>query len=696
MMNQQGIIFESSPGWIIVCLLVAFGYAFLLYKAKHPWSVTINRILFTLRVVLAFLLAFLLLGPIVKQINNLIEKPLFVLLVDDSGSIKEGIDSLALKKVEEEVLKWKESLEEKGYDVEINNLAGEELENEIQFQAPVSDLQSALRNVTNRYEGRRTDGVLLISDGIFNAGVSPLYASYNFPVNTLGIGDTTQRVDINIRNVAYNKIAYQGNQFPIRVEVLSRGIANRSLAVSLIKGGKVIDRQSKSSSEDGLTIYDFKILANEKGIQKYDVVVESLEEELNKRNNRTSIFVDVVEGKKKILLIASSPHPDIKAIRSVLDKNSNYEFLLHIPGVDELPAQILNNEKIDLYILHQVPDQRGKTRELFLRIAKTQIPMFVIVGRYSDLSLLAAQGAPLRIEGIPREYDEVTPVINPAYNNFLISSETRSVVADYPPLSVPFGKIQIPLGSTALLHQRIGSIGTDKPLLAIDTRNGRKIGLLLGEGIWRWRLDEYGKTEETKAFDELFGKLLQYLSTSDEKRKFNSYPIQQEFSEVEPVIFESQVYNDIFEPVFGNTIDMELADDAGRKSRYTYVTSPGNIRYQIGGLKEGVYRYRSTTSIRGSTEEVNGQFVVVSRQTELHNLTADFDLLRKLSSNTGGKFYALDQLDNLTNDLMVKEATGIIRAEEKYDSLIKLKWIFWVLLGMITVEWFMRKYYGSY
>lgn len=696
MMNQQGIIFESSPGWIIVCLLVAFGYAFLLYKAKHPWSVTINRILFTLRVVLAFLLAFLLLGPIVKQINNLIEKPLFVLLVDDSGSIKEGIDSLALKKVEEEVLKWKESLEEKGYDVEINNLAGEELENEIQFQAPVSDLQSALRNVTNRYEGRRTDGVLLISDGIFNAGVSPLYASYNFPVNTLGIGDTTQRVDINIRNVAYNKIAYQGNQFPIRVEVLSRGIANRSLAVSLIKGGKVIDRQSKSSSEDGLTIYDFKILANEKGIQKYDVVVESLEEELNKRNNRTSIFVDVVEGKKKILLIASSPHPDIKAIRSVLDKNSNYEFLLHIPGVDELPAQILNNEKIDLYILHQVPDQRGKTRELFLRIAKTQIPMFVIVGRYSDLSLLAAQGAPLRIEGIPREYDEVTPVINPAYNNFLISSETRSVVADYPPLSVPFGKIQIPLGSTALLHQRIGSIGTDKPLLAIDTRNGRKIGLLLGEGIWRWRLDEYGKTEETKAFDELFGKLLQYLSTSDEKRKFNSYPIQQEFSEVEPVIFESQVYNDIFEPVFGNTIDIELADDAGRKSRYTYVTSPGNIRYQIGGLKEGVYRYRSTTSIRGSTEEVNGQFVVVSRQTELHNLTADFDLLRKLSSNTGGKFYALDQLDNLTNDLMVKEATGIIRAEEKYDSLIKLKWIFWVLLGMITVEWFMRKYYGSY
>jgi hypothetical protein len=56
----------------------------------------------------------------------------------------------------------------------------------------------------------------------------------------------------------------------------------------------------------------------------------------------------------------------------------------------------------------------------------------------------------------------------------------------------------------------------------------------------------------------------------------------------------------------------------------------------------------------------------------------------------------MDKLGNLTNDLLVKEATSIIRAEEKYDSLIKLKWIFWVLLAMISTEWFMRKYYGSY
>jgi hypothetical protein len=165
---------------------------------------------------------------------------------------------------------------------------------------------------------------------------------------------------------------------------------------------------------------------------------------------------------------------------------------------------------------------------------------------------------------------------------------------------------------------------------------------------------------------------------------------------VEPVVFESQVYNDIFEPVFGNTINIELTDESRKQTRYSYVTSPGNIRYQIGGLKEGVYRYRSRTTINGKAEETQGQFAVVLKQTELQNLTADFDLLRKLSANTGGKFYSTANSQALVNDLTVKEATGVIRAEEKYDALINVKWIFWILLLMISVEWFLRKFYGSY
>jgi hypothetical protein len=43
--------------------------------------------------------------------------------------------------------------------------------------------------------------------------------------------------------------------------------------------------------------------------------------------------------------------------------------------------------------------------------------------------------------------------------------------------------------------------------------NNRKIAVLIGEGIWRWRLNEFADTGNTVAFDELFSKLVQYLST---------------------------------------------------------------------------------------------------------------------------------------------------------------------------------------
>src|SRR5690606_2436067 len=241
-----------------------------------------------------------------------------------------------------------------------------------------------------------------------------------------------------------------------------------------------------------------------------------------------------------------------------------------------------------------------------------------------------------------------------------------------------------------------GTIPTDKPLLAVEERNGRKIAIMMGEGLWRWRLDEFEQTGRAEGFDELFGKLIQYLSTSDDRRRFRSYPIKQEFSDVEPVVFESQVYDDIFERVFGNAIDLEVTDGQGKVNRYSYVTSPGNTRYQIGGLSEGVYRYRSQTEINGRNEEVRGQFAVVTQLVELQNLTADFDLLRKLAANTGGRFFTTTNLENLNTDLSQKEATGVIRSEETYNALINLRALFFVLVAIAAVEWFFRKFYGGY
>lgn len=690
------IIFESSPEFVVVCILAGLAYAAIQYlRMKQPWSRTMNWILFSLRAIVASFIAFLLLGPIVKQINNLFEKPLFIIVQDNSGSVREATDTTRLANLERSLQTTVAALTERGYDASIQNLAGQNVD-EFTFTGSNSDLNSALKRISNRYEGKNVAGVILVSDGLFNAGLSPLYSTYNFPVHTLGVGDTTVRSDISIRNIAYNKIAYQGNKFPLRAEVQVKNLPAQPVTVSLYKRGRLLDKQTKNSTGDQLMTFDFQPLADEQGIQKYDIEVEINPNEFNRRNNRSSVFVEVVEGKKKILLVAAAPHPDIKALREVVEKNSNYEFRLHIPAVSEQQASALRPEDIDLAIFHQSPDLRGKTAALFQNFARSKTSLLFILGQQSDIPMIARHNMPLHFENAPRDFDEVTPVTNASFSNFSLSPETNSIVSSYPPVTVHYGKVQIPVSATPLLFQKVGSVPTEKPLLSVDLQDSRKIAFMLGEGLWRWKLNEYDRTENSAAFDEVFGKLMQYMTTSDDKRRFRSYPIQQEFSNTEPVIFESQVYNDIFEPVYGNRIQIEITEQNGKKNDYTYVTSPGNSRYQIGGLQEGVYRYKSKTEINGKMEEVRGEFAVVERQAELQNLTADFNLLRKLSANTGGKFFKADEVDNLQRYLQTTEAKSVIHTEETYDSIINLKWVFFLLLLLMTAEWGLRKYHGSY
>ncbi len=691
-MNQQRLLFEYSPGFILLCVALGIGYAYVLYRNKHTWSRTTNQLLFTFRAVLVTFLAFLLIGPILKLTLNNYEKPTLVFLVDNSLSVRETIDSVQWQPVHSEINKTIESLESLGFGVELSTLSQSD---ELKFDEPTSDLNGAVRNKVGEYEGKNLAGVIVMSDGIYNAGSSPLYTPLKVPVCTVGIGDTTERTDIVLRNVLYNKIAYQGNQFPLRAEVMIRGLREQEIVASVYQKGKLLARDRKNSGTRSILEFDFQIDAAEKGLQRLDISIEPSPQERNKKNNYASAFVEVVEGKKKILMVAPAPHPDIKAIRAVVEKNSNYELIVHIPGVKEAATESLKSGNVDLAIFHQAIDYGGKTTSLFNQLRDSGTPLLIMLGERSNLRQLAANGIPISFE-TPGQWDAVTPTINPDFKDFGFSDQLNNVFARYPPANVPFGKFTYPPSASILLFQRIGRVNTERPLLFTTTADEQKVGALLGDGIWKWRLDEFAETQKTDAFDEVFSKLIQYLSTREDKRKFRSFPIQHEFTVSEPVIFESQVYNELFEQIYGQKIDLVLNDERGGTLQYSYITSPGGSRYRIGGLRDGVYRYTSSTEIGGRRESVTGEFLVTEQNIESQNLTADFGLLRKWADNTGGKFYKAENLPQLAVDFSRVEAQSLIHSEESFNPLINLKLVFFFLLMLISAEWFARKYLGGY
>ena len=241
-MNKLSLLFESPPWLIGVGVILGLIYATVLYyRTKVPWSKNTNYILAALRFLMVTQLTLLLFGPLIRQIKNTREAPSIVLAIDNSRSIAEIEDSLSLEKLTTDIAALKQDLENEGYLTEIRTLEGQQ--NELLFEANSSNLNEMLRGIQNDYESRNLAHVVLFSDGLYNLGANPTFHPYNFNIQTVGLGDTTHRPDLNLNALLYNKIAYQGNKFPIIAELFSYNLTGRQVTVQLERGGMVIDRK---------------------------------------------------------------------------------------------------------------------------------------------------------------------------------------------------------------------------------------------------------------------------------------------------------------------------------------------------------------------------------------------------------------------------------------------------------------------
>jgi len=229
-MKRSLLIFENSPWLILICLVIAAVLTYSLYRKPGPWSSITHYTLIAFRFLLISFLCFLLVGPIVKQFINRIEKPYYVLAIDNSASISEVLPKEFLSDQINKIKTLGQTLGTSGYEVEYRTL-DQTIESKtidsIRYDRPSTPLNDLLKRIQMDYEGKNISGVVLFSDGIHNQGLSPVFTPFKFPVYCMGIGDTIPKQDVRLKAVHYNKIAYQGSRFIIRAEILNDGFADK-------------------------------------------------------------------------------------------------------------------------------------------------------------------------------------------------------------------------------------------------------------------------------------------------------------------------------------------------------------------------------------------------------------------------------------------------------------------------------------
>ncbi|MCU0417783.1 MAG: hypothetical protein MUE33_11435 [Cytophagaceae bacterium] len=621
-----------------------------------------------------------------RSIENKIQSPLIALVVDHSLSIRSHTDPSktilpALKTVSK-------ALEQQGLEVEWHTLTSKVNEpDSIRFNFTPTNISQALRNVQEQ-QRRPLSGIVLLSDGIYNAGIHPTYPSYVYPIFTIGIGDTTPRKDVKIKSVLYNKISYKGNQTPIQVTVEQKGFNNRLIDVEIREKSTLIAKQSIPLSGSTATV-NFSIEPASVGLHVYTIRCTTFSEENNTINNSQKAVIEVVDNQQKILVVAPGPHPDIKAIQSALVEKANIRFDWYIPGIQAFPK-----EKYDVYLIHQYPiTPLNQLPSEVLECIKNTSPKWFIVTNNTHIPTFNSINGFLQIQQRSAQPDQVFPEVNVEFSRFSLPSGLQTLFSKVPPVSSPYGEFTFKKEHISILYQRVGKTETKKPLLTVSA--DRSTMVFLGDGFWQWRLQEQALQQNTDNIDAFIEKIIQYLALPGDDRKFRVHPERPVFYEQETPNFEIEGYNELFERISISDIDMTVSNGI---KKYTYRLQAGIHQplASIPALPEGNYTFVAQVQLNGKKESARGSFIVEKNQLELFQTQADFGLLRQLSQQTNGVFLPLAQLQQLPDTIKKYNFKSSIESKERITEIIQLPWIFFLIVTLAGLEWWIRKKSGGY
>lgn len=693
------------PGYLFLCVLGGLIASVFLYPKKEKWGKKLRWLLFFLRFFTVTLLLILFLKPYLRVEEKIYENPVLVVGIDNSRSIGLVEDSAQLIRLKQGLDSLIDNLTAYGYEVQIRNMGGykeQKKVSDIPFDFHNTDFSDFFNKTEEEFENRNQTCFLLLTDGIYNKGTSPELSPSKKPVYVIAIGDTTQKKDIVLKNLVYNKNVFGGNKFPVIAEISSFNLQGSTGRVEVRNRNRLLaSKEITISSSKEFFRVEFILNGDTTGKEIVTVQILPVEGEFTTTNNSRNAYIDFQRKKEKILIIAAVPHPDLKTLLYCLQENETYNVdLKTITTSNDIG---LEKENPQLVIFHQIPNSKQLGNELPARFISKDIPVFYIMGAISQTKELEIL-KPGCIINSPKGTDQVTAVVNPQFEKFNISTEQKNFIAKAPPLEVLYGEYVITPGSEIVLFQQVGAVVTQNPLLLLNEKGNVKNALLTGEGIWKWRLFENSQTVPENHTCELIKSVTQYLMTKHDLKKFRVYPLEDEYTENDKIIFNAETYNDNHEKIYNREIQLELLKEPdtlqAKKAVPLKFSFTNNQTYEgltIGNLESGLYTYKATTLLDNKEEQERGIFTVKKVQLEEMNLRADHSLLSRMARESGGRVFYKGQLKELKDSLLaLPKARKLLQTREENKEWLHSKWLFLFVLMLIVTEWGLRKYFGQY
>lgn len=665
---------------LLLSLLIAGGLSFFQYLYKAKTNSNLNLVLAFLRFLTIFGILLLLINPIVSQKTLETIKTPLPIVVDNSSSIvdlnaQESTLDLYKKLIQNKELQEKFEVQSFQFDSEFQQ------SKEFDFKGTQTNLDEVAKSLKSIYKNTSFPTVL-ISDGNQTTGNEYVYSfDSNNKVFPLIVGDTTKFLDLKINQLNVNKYAFHKNKFPVEVFLNYSGNKNITADFRISQGNSILIKQKVSFSPSQKSmILNLLLPADKVGLQVFKATISSNEKEKNSYNNNKNFAVEIIDQKTNVAIVSAINHPDIGALKRAIESNAQRKVTIVKPN------SINSFQEFNTLILYQ-PTTEFKS--VFEKNILAGINTFIITGNSTDFNFLNQQQNNLVFKMSGQKEDYLAE-FNSQFNLFAIDNLGFE---NFPPLQNAFGTITSKGTVSTLLSSKIRNIETNSPLLAFAENQGKRSAFLLGENIWKWRMQTYVDQHSFGKFDVFVDKIIQFLSSNDSKK---SLVVNYEgfYNSGDAIEILASYFNKNYEFDEKARLAISVTNTKTKQTKnYDLLKGNNSFKVNLDGLSAGGYNF-SVKELNSKTS-YSGHFEILDFDIEKQFVNPDVEKLNQLATQTQGKVYYPNQVEDLIQSLLKNENYKAIQKEiTSKTPLIDRIWLLVLIAVSLTSEWFIRKYNG--
>ncbi len=610
-------------------------------------------------------------------------------------------------------------------------------------------LGESVYQLIGQLSGRTLAGVVVLSDGVNNAGLDIEPARTRAERSgtkliSVGVGSLKPQMNLWISGMQSPTDVHQGDPFDLTVLIQGTALEGQSAIVRLFQqsseGGGTDRRQIAEQTvtpKDGALPVSARFTQTLAVPGKYDFIarVESATgaTEMTLEDNERRRTVEVTDRRMRVLVISSGPMRDYQFVRNTLFRHSGVESDVWLQSVTDENAGMVSQE----------------SRRLLTKFPATEAELFeydVVVAFDPDWSRLSAEqqtylnrwvsehaGGLVIVAGeiftpklaenadaqrdisvlYPVLLNRVAPAVQlsqAAEEPWPVTPTAEGRVTEFLKIADESGNTNVDLwkefkgvyrsypvrglrdGAVVLLQYDNPRARTDAgvPPFLVSQFYGAGRTLFVGSAE-TWRLREISPQGHQRFWTSLIREAGQGRRSRGTARGL----LLLDRSEVNPgqaVMLRAQLYNAQLQPLAAQDVSVNILDPDGQPLSVPDRLTPdgrgaGQFTSNFRPTRPGIYQI--SVPVPESSDVLRAVLEVVLPSLESQNPTQSVDALTNLTKETQGQYLAMADIGTLP--LLLTDQSQPVVVDEQLRTLWDRAWLMYLTIGLLAFEWIMRR-----